>query len=48
MRKQVVNWLQEMCTVAPSLQEEWLETRFLEWRGENPQIDDICLLGLRI
>lgn len=29
-----------------SAQQELLERAFLEWKGDNEQVDDICVLGL--
>ncbi len=48
MRKRVVSWLQELETISPDLREEWLHTRFTEWKGQNPQTDDVCVVGFSI
>lgn len=31
-----------------SVQENTLDARFQEWKGENEQIDDVCIMGVRI
>ena len=45
MRKKVIEWLVEMEGLEPDLRKDWIETRFAEWKGENAQIDDICVVG---
>ena len=29
-------------------QKNLLETLFIEWKGNNEQVDDVCLIGVRI
>jgi serine phosphatase RsbU (regulator of sigma subunit) len=48
MRKKVIGWLKEMEQMPANLREEWLDTRFNEWKGANAQIDDICVLGFSV
>lgn len=30
------------------LQKEMLESFFLQWRGENDQLDDLLVIGIRV
>ena len=48
MRKQEISWFKELHDISPDLREEWLHTRFTEWKGQNPQIDDICVVGFSV
>jgi serine phosphatase RsbU (regulator of sigma subunit) len=31
-----------------ALQAELLERAFLEWKGDNEQVDDVCVLGIAV
>lgn len=48
MRKKVIEWLKEMEDLEPDLRKDWIETRFAEWKGENAQIDDVCMVGFSV
>lgn len=48
MRKGVIIWLLEMQELEPDLHQEWLHTRLTEWKGSNPQTDDICVVGFSV
>ncbi len=42
------NLLTDIHELEMEKQREILENRFLEWKGKNPQIDDILILGVKI
>lgn len=48
MRKELCSWFMELESISIDLREEWLQTRLLEWKGIQPQIDDICIVGFRV
>lgn len=48
LRKRLTDWLSELKDLPDDLHLETLQTRFSEWKGENPQIDDVCLAGFRV
>lgn len=48
LRKRLTNWLTEMSNLSAELHLETVQIRFVEWRGNNPQVDDICLIGFRV
>lgn len=42
------NILKEICDEELNYQQEILATKFREWKGDLEQVDDVCILGLRI
>jgi serine phosphatase RsbU (regulator of sigma subunit) len=48
MRKELCSWFMELESISIDLRQEWLQTRLLEWKGIQPQIDDICIVGFRV
>ena len=40
--------LLENCNEAPKTINEKLETAFQSWKGELEQIDDVCIIGIKI
>lgn len=48
MRKRLNQWFTEMGQLPEELKVDWLQTKFLEWRSDHPQVDDICILGFSV
>ena len=48
MRKNLRALLLDVAHVPVDVQQEMVAERLNSWRGATPQLDDICLLGLRI
>jgi serine phosphatase RsbU (regulator of sigma subunit)/ligand-binding sensor domain-containing protein len=48
MVKQLKNLLTDIHELEMEKQRDILENTFLEWKGKNPQIDDILILGVKI
>lgn len=48
MKKRVNEWLKDLSETPSELRCEWLDTRLAEWKGNNQQVDDICLLGFSV
>ncbi|MCB9186688.1 MAG: SpoIIE family protein phosphatase [Flavobacteriales bacterium] len=48
MRKRVISWLQELEKIPQDLREDWIQTRFEEWKGANAQVDDVCVVGFTV
>ena len=48
MQKGVIKWLDESLTKSMQLWPDHLQTRFETWKGDNDQIDDICLMGFHL
>ena len=38
----------EICSQPMEQQKEILEQRYLEWKGDMPQIDDVVIVGIAI
>lgn len=47
LKTRLTDWLAQLREFPPELHSEMLQTRFAEWRGDNPQVDDICLFGFK-
>jgi serine phosphatase RsbU (regulator of sigma subunit) len=47
-RKRLRSLLESITDFSMSRQQQELETVFHEWKGKNQQIDDVCVLGVRI
>lgn len=47
MSERLKNLLAEMEGFPMNIQRDRLDSTFLEWKGENPQIDDVTILGVR-
>lgn len=48
MRKNLKEWLCRMQGLTGEQQKEWLIKRFSEWRGNEEQVDDVCVMGIRV
>lgn len=48
LRKRMVRWLNELQQTPDELKLDVLMARFAEWKGENPQVDDVCLIGFQV
>lgn len=48
MSKRLKKLLCSLYNLPVEAQKEHLEHKFEEWKGENDQIDDVCLMGVRI
>ena len=48
MYKQLKELLLSIASIPMQEQKEILETSFTNWKGELEQIDDVCLIGIRI
>ena len=46
--KQLDQLLLEISKESMNIQKEKLEARFFEWKGEFDQIDDVCVIGIKI
>lgn len=47
LRKRLIGWLSELTEMPDDLHLETLQTRFAEWKGNNLQVDDLCLVGFK-
>lgn len=48
LRKRLMSWLNELQETPDELKLDVLMSRFAEWKGENAQVDDVCLIGFRV
>jgi serine phosphatase RsbU (regulator of sigma subunit) len=48
MKKNLKNLLLQISTKAVEKQQEELENYFTSWQGSNPQVDDVCVIGVRV
>ena len=48
MHKNFTDFLCEVSNLPMSIQKEKLENFFEEWRGELEQVDDVCVVGIKI
>lgn len=48
MSKNFKRILSEMAHLPPAMQKQLLEEKFTEWKGRHDQVDDICVLGIRV
>jgi serine phosphatase RsbU (regulator of sigma subunit) len=48
MMKNVKNLFLEVATLTVSEQHERIQAAFDNWKGDNEQIDDVCIMGIRI
>ncbi|OFX43314.1 MAG: hypothetical protein A2046_08350 [Bacteroidetes bacterium GWA2_30_7] len=48
MSKQLKELFVNICEKPMSEQKQILETTFINWKGENEQIDDVTILGMKI
>ncbi len=48
MYKNLTALLKENAALSAKEQKQKLETFFLEWKGSNEQIDDVCILGFKV
>ena len=46
--KQLNELLGQISTLSIKVQQNIMETKFNEWKGELEQVDDVCVLGIRI
>ena len=40
--------LMEVSSFSIADQHESLETKFIDWKGDFEQVDDVCIMGIRI
>jgi len=48
MSRKFLNLLQEIASLPVEKQAEQLEKAHIEWRGDEPQVDDILVIGIRL
>ena len=48
MRKKVNSWFQELQLHPISARSKELNQRFVDWKGTNLQVDDICVVGFNV
>lgn len=48
MTKNLKEFLCSIVAESPQTQLKLLQTHFQEWKGKNEQVDDVCVLGVRI
>ena len=48
LKKRLTGWLQLLSAVAVDNRETKLQDLYLEWKGSNEQVDDICLIGFKV
>lgn len=48
MAKRLKQFLCDLFELSAEEQKEQLETTFEDWKGENDQIDDVCVMGVRV
>ncbi|HEY1039340.1 MAG TPA: tetratricopeptide repeat protein [Bacteroidia bacterium] len=46
--KQLNELLQEISQHPLSVQAQYLDKRFIEWKGNLEQVDDVCIIGMRL
>ncbi len=46
--KQFREWLLEIHQMPMKVQKEILEQKYENWKGNNEQTDDVCVVGLKI
>ena len=47
-KKKLRNLLENVLNLAMHQQKENLQTAFNEWKGNHEQVDDVCIIGVRI
>ena len=48
MKKRLVGWLVKVLEKPKPLREAALQSLYQQWKGDNEQIDDICLIGFKV
>ncbi|MDF1676859.1 MAG: SpoIIE family protein phosphatase, partial [Vicingaceae bacterium] len=48
MSKQFKNFLLSINNLSMDTQKELILEKFREWKGDNEQVDDVCVVGIRI
>ncbi len=48
MRKRLINLFNEISHLQPSQQKQKLEEAYYNWKGDNQQVDDILVFGIKI
>lgn len=48
MYKQFENFLLEISRDPMNLQKQKLDTCFAQWKGNLEQVDDVCIIGVRV
>ena len=48
LRPKFYEFLRSISTLPTQQQHQALETEFDSWKGENEQIDDVCVMGVRV
>jgi hypothetical protein len=47
-KKAMLGFLQELKSTPIIGQSFWLSNFFNDWKGNNPQVDDVCVLGVEL
>jgi hypothetical protein len=45
MTKRLLDWFMEIKCLAANRRSKKLSELFVDWKQENPQIDDVCVVG---
>jgi len=48
LRSKFYDFLLSISAAPTKQQQQALETEFISWKGENEQIDDVCVMGVRV
>ena len=48
MSKQFKEFLLSISNLSMETQQELILEKFRNWKGDNEQVDDVCIIGVRI
>ena len=48
LRKRILTLIEEVCNMPMEQQQLFMQKKFYDWKGDEEQVDDVCVLGVTI